>query len=265
MGSNSIFRNIFFLVLFMSTSIASAQEINVKDYQYTYFSTDKSPKEAIRSAISEALVNCLKEKSQVQIQSVSMLNTVEENRQVKDAYYNQLLESTAGIIQQYTLTDTIQELNRDGILKTQLTMNVVILKQDDENLEGLTASLDKQEYRHGEKAVLSASVMVPSYLYIFDVSADTYNLIYAAVEQQPANKPLVFPNDRFEMVMEKSSSQAIEFGSLFIIASPKPIAFTGSPKPLYMEPVTFSTDDFRKKIRLHGSKYSMVYLQYAIR
>jgi hypothetical protein len=265
MRLKSIFRINFLVSLIFSTSFVFAQEITVNDYHYTYFSTDKSPKEAIRSAISEALVNCLKEKTQVQIQSVSMLNTVEENRQVKDAYYNQLLESTAGIIQQYKLTDTIQELNRDGVLKTQLTMNVVILKQDEENLEGLSASLDKQEYNHGEKAILSASVMVPSYLYIFDVSADMYNLIYAAVDQQPANKPLVFPNDRFEMVMEKSNNQPIEFGSLFIIASPKPIAFTGSPKALYMDPVSFSTDDFRKKIRLHGSKYSMVYLQYAIR
>ncbi|MFZ4463209.1 MAG: hypothetical protein ACOYN5_05145, partial [Bacteroidales bacterium] len=254
MGLNSIFRYGFLLVLIICTRIASAQEIIVNDYQYTYFSTDKSPKEAIRSAISEALVNCLKEKTQVQIQSVSMLNTVEENRQVKDAYYNQLLESTAGIIQQYTLTDTIQELNRDGVLKTQLIMNVVILKQDEENLEGLTASLDKQEYNHGEKAILSASVMVPSYLYIFDVSGDTYNLIYAAIEQQPANKPLVFPNDRFEMVMEKSNNQPVEFGSLFIMASQKPIAFTSKPKSLYMDAVSFSTDEFRKKIRVHGSK-----------
>jgi hypothetical protein len=261
--SLSVFILAMVLKVNMCTSVYSQDTIH--NFSYTYFCTDKTAREALKAATKEALVNCLQTKTQTQIQSVTLMSVYESNNLIKDSYYNQLLESTSGMINSYVITDTVVELNRDGVLKTRLTMDVVISNREKTNPNGLTANLDKMEYKHNDKASLTVNVSKPSYVYIFDVSGDdAYDLIYSPTKQQSAGEILKFPDDRFDLVMEKESSQPIEFGSLILIASPDPVAFAEISKPLYMQPVTITSAKYRKLLADLSSDFSVVYIQYAI-
>lgn len=244
---------------------AYAQDTTINNYPYTYLSVDKSPKEALRAATKEALVMCLQENTQTLIQSVTLMRRFESDQVAKEAYFNQLLESTLGIIKSYSITDTSQTLDRDGVLKTQLRMNVSIMKKGNDNPMGLAASLDRTEYGNGETGKITAQSMSAAWLYIFDVvSSGGYNLIYSPTGIQPAGKQLVFPDERFDLVMEKSVQQPVEFGSLLVIASPEPIDFAEITKPLYMEPVTITLERFQRRLASVSKPYSMAYLPYAI-
>ncbi len=256
---------IFAMLLLLNTYTSVYSQDTIHNFSYTYFCTDKTPREAIKAATKEALVNCLQTKTQTQIQSVTLMSVYESNNQIKDSYYNQLLESTSGMINSYIITDTVVELSRDGVLKTRLTMDVVISNREKTNPNGLTANLDKMEYKHNDKSSLTVTVSKPSYVYIFDVGGDdAYDLIYSPTKQQSAGETLKFPDDRFDLVMEKESSQPIEFGSLIVIASPNPVAFAEISKPLYMQPVTITSAKYRKRLADLSSDFSVVYIQYAI-
>lgn len=250
---------------FMVGLQSHAQDTTINNYPYTYLSIDKSPKEALRAATKEALVMCLQENTQTLIQSVTLMRRFESDRIAKEAYFNQLLESTLGIIKSYSITDTSQTLDRDGVLRTKLRMNVSIMKKGNDNPMGLAATLDRSEYGNGETGKITAQTMSAAWLYIFDVvSSGGYNLIYAPNDIQPAGKQLIFPDERFDLVMEKSVQQPVEFGSLLVIASPEPIDFAENTKPLYMEPVTITLERFQRRLASLSKPYSMAYLPYAI-
>jgi hypothetical protein len=257
----------FTFIIFILSSIANQvfSQDTIYNYRYTYYCTDRTPKEALSAATKEALVSCLQSKTGIAIQSVTLMSVYESNSQVKDAYFNQLLESTSGMINSYNITDTIQELIEGGVLKTIITLDVTISRREISNPNGLTAHLDKMEYKNNDKASLTITVTKPSYVYIFDVGGDdAYVLIYSPTKQQSASETLKFPDDRFDLVMEKESSQPIEFGSLIVIASPVPVPFAEISKPLYMQPVTITSAKYRKRLADLSNDFSVVYIQYAI-
>jgi hypothetical protein len=150
--------------LLLNTYTSAYSQNTIRSFNYTYFCTDKTPREALKVATKEALVSCLQTKTKTQIQSVTLMSVYESNNQMKDSYYIQLLESTSCMINSYKITDTVVGLSRDGVLKTRLMMDVVISNSEKSNPKGLTANLDKMEFKHNDKASLSVTVSKPSYV-----------------------------------------------------------------------------------------------------
>ena len=155
---------IFTVYLLLNTYTSAYSQNTIRSFNYTYFCTDKTPREALKVATKEALVSCLQTKTKTQIQSVTLMSVYESNNQMKDSYYIQLLESTSCMINSYKITDTVVGLSRDGVLKTRLMMDVVISNSEKSNPKGLTANLDKMEFKHNDKASLSVTVSKPSYV-----------------------------------------------------------------------------------------------------